>query len=250
MADTADTRTSTAGLGGVLGTAQSTKSGSTCTVSIGGTTTIVEVARDLTVAIGDVLILMRIGAAWWAVARAYAAAPVAPPNDPAPPPQPASTSGRLVVTPVETASWRTSYGWRTDNDDVYQGQYGGYGLHRGCAFYGTKPRSLAGATVTAASVRVRRESGGSFASVSGTLVKITEATRPGGAPTVTGGQAVTLPAVGSSSTLTVPAAYAQALVDGTVGGLGLYVAGGTPYARTSGRGGWGLAWTLSIDWTR
>lgn len=251
MADHADTRTSLAGMGALTGTAQTTKSGSTCTVKVGNTTVTVQVARDLTVAVGDVLVLVRLGGAEWvAIARMFAGAPAAPVNEPAPQPIPSSVTGTLVLSPVETASYRTTFGWRDDNDDVYQGSYGGWGLHTGCAFYGSAPRSLAGATVTAARVVVQRESGGAFAAVAGNLVKITEATRPGGAPTVSGGTAVTLPAVGADSTLTVPAAYAQALVDGTAGGLGLYQAGGTPYARTSGLGSWSPAWTLTIDWRR
>lgn len=247
--DIADTRTSTAGLGALTGTATSVKSGSTCAVDVGGTTVTVQVARDLTVAVGDVLLLLRQGSQWWAIARLFTTAPAAVVNDPAPIPRPASTSGALVVAPVETRSWRSS-GWRTDTDDVYQGEYGGWGLHTGCAFYGAKPRSLSGATVTGATVLVQRVRGGAYAAVTGTLVQVAQATRPAGAPTVSSSQAVTLPPVGATSTLTVPTAWAQALVDGTIGGIGLYDADGSPYARTAGRGTWSPAWTLTIGWTR
>lgn len=248
--DPADIRTSLAGLGALTATATSTVSGSTCTATVGDTTVTVQVARDLTVAADDVLLVLRQGSQWWAVGRLFASAPTPPEVDPAPPPKPVTVTGTLVCAPVETRSYRTGYGWRTDNDSVYQGQYGGWGLHTGCAFYGTKPRSLTGATVTGATVGVKRRSGGVYAAVAGTLVKITQATRPAGAPTVSGGQAVTLPAIGATSTLTVPTAYAQALVDGDVGGLGLYDADGSPYARTSGRGSWSAAWTLRIGWSR
>lgn len=233
------------------------KSGSTCTVTVGSATVTMQVARDLTIAVGDIVLFARQGSAWWVLQRLYAAAPTPPappppPPDPTPepPPKPTVTTGRLVCAPVETRSYRTTYGWRTDNDSVYQGQYGGWGNHTGCAFYGSKPRSLAGSTVTSASVTVLRQSGGSFAAVTGTLVKITQATRPAGAPTVSGGTGVTLPAVGKSATLTVPTAYAQAIVDGTVGSLGLYDGDGSPYARTAGKSGWGSAWVLTINWRR
>lgn len=247
--DIAAVRTSLSGLGALTGTATAAKSGSTVTCTVGDTTVTVQVARDLTVASGDVLLLLRQGSAWWAIARLFATGPAAPESDVAPDPKPATVHGTLVVTPVETRSYRPS-GWRTDNASVYQGSYGGWGNHTGCAFYGDKPESLSGATVTAASIKVSRVSGGAFAGVTGNLVKITQSKKPTGAPTVTGGSSIALPKVGSSAKLAIPTAYAQALVDGTVGGLGLYESGGSPYARTAGLDDWSAAWTLTIDWSR
>jgi len=239
-----------AGLRVGTGTVSSGKSGSTCGVVVGSATVTMQVARDLTIAVGDIVLFARQGSAWWVLQRLYAAAPTPPtppptPPDPTPepPPKPTVTTGTLTCSPVETRSWRTTYGWRSDNTSVYQGEYGGWGNHRGCAFYGSKPRSLAGATVTSAKISLARQSGGSFAAVSGNLVLIAEATRPSGTPTVSAGTGITLPKVGASSTITVPAAYAQTLVDGSQGGLGLYQSGGSPYARTAG-------WTLSITWRR
>jgi hypothetical protein len=251
MADLADTRVSLAGIRALVGTAATAKSGSTCTATIGDTTVTVQCARDLTVDAGDVLLILRQGSAWWAIQRLYTAAPASTVEDntAAPPPKPGTVTGSTTIAPVETRSYRSS-GWRTDSDNVYQGQYGGWGNHTGCAFYGTKPGTLSGATVTSAKLKVKRVQGGSYAAVTGTLVKITQKTRPAGAPTVTGGSAVTLPAVGKTSTLTVPTAYAQALVDGTVGGLGLYDSSGSPYAVTAGRGAYSAAWTLTIGWSR
>jgi hypothetical protein len=247
--DIAATRTSLAGLGALTGTAATAKSGSTVTCTVGDTTVTVQVARDLSVAAGDVLLLLRQGSQWWAIARLFPAAPAATGSDSAPAPKPSTVHGTLVITPVETRSYRPS-GWRSDNASVYQGEYGGYGNHTGCAFYGSKPSSIAGATVTAASIKVERVTGGAFAGVTGNLVKITESTRPTGAPIVTGGSSISLPKVGSSATLAIPTAYAQALVDGTVGGLGLYESGGSPYARTAGLDDWSAAWTLTMDWSR
>lgn len=249
MADPADIRV-LSGLGALTATATSTVSGSTCTAVVGETEVTVQVARDLTVAADDVLLVLRQGTQWWAIARLFAAAPTPPPPDPGPPPKPDIVTGTLVCAPVETRSYRATFGWRTDSDDVYQGEYGGWGLHTGCAFYGSKPRSLTGATVTSATVRVKRRTGGGYFAVAGTLVQITEDTRPSGAPTVTGGSAVTIPAVGAVSTITVPTAYAQDLVDGVTGGLGFYDADGSPYARTAGRSYWSAAWMLTIGWSR
>lgn len=61
----------------------------------------------------------------WSAGGSYAA-PVAP----------ATTTRTDTFYPIASASWRDVYGgWRTDNDDVYQGAYGGAGTHRGYYFY-------------------------------------------------------------------------------------------------------------------
>ncbi|MDW3849650.1 hypothetical protein NMK34_23840 [Micromonospora sp. BRA006-A] len=236
--------------GGRLVTATSAKSGSTVTAVVNGVSTTVQVARDLTVAAGDVLLVERVGAQWFAYARVFASAPTAPPNDDPPPPKPTITTGTLIVAPVETRSWRPSYGWRSDNTDVYQGEYGGWGNHTGAVFYGRKPRSLAGATVTKATIKVKRLSAGTYAAQSTTLRLVTQATRPGGAPTLGSTTAGPSIAVGSQTTFTIPDAWAQAMVDGTAGGLAVYDSSGSPYVRFAGRGSWSPAFTLAISWRR
>lgn len=235
----------------ILAVAQSTKTGSTTTALVNGTVVTVEVARDLTVAAGDVIVLAKFGAQWCAVARKYTAAPASPINQPGPVPNPPSVSGKLTVGPVETRSYRNS-AWRTDNTTVYQGQYGGGGNHTGCVFYGAAPRSLAGATVLDASIVVRRESGGIFAAQSTTMRLMTNATRPAGAPTLGASTAGPSLAVGAANTggFGVPISWVQAMVDGTAGGLAFFVAGASPYVRFSGLGDWGPAFTLTIAWQR
>jgi hypothetical protein len=232
-------------------TAVTAKVGSTCTADIGGVETSVQVARDLSVAAGDALLVCRAGATWVAIARLQTAAPasiVAPtvPPKPAPP----TTRGRLVITPVETRS-RQGSKWRTDTDDVYQGQYGGNGNHVGCAFYGRKAATIANATVLSASVRVRRpDRGGSNAATPTTMRLITERFRPSGAPTLTSSTSGPSLRRGATGTFSVPDAWAQAMMDGTAGGLAVYDASGSPYVILAGRGTWSPAWTLTIDWRR
>lgn len=224
----------------------------TITADVNGTPTVVNKLRDATVAVGDVVVVQKIGAQWFALGRVFAAATTIPgDNGPAPDPKPPTTSGSLVVSPVETRSYRPNWGWRTDNADVYQGEYGGNGNHTGCAFYGTKPRSLAGATVTSAKIRVKRVSGGAYAAQSTTMRLLTNATKPSGAPTLqastTAGPSL---AVGGETTFTIPASWAQAMVDGTAGGLAFFDADGSPYVRFAGRGSWSPAFTLTINYTR
>lgn len=235
----------------ITGTATATKSGSTVTVNIGGTITTVEVARDLTVASGDVLLLVRHGSQRVAVARLYTAAPATPPdadgNSGAPDPRPPLVTGEIVVPPSETRSYLPS-GW--GESDVIQGEYGP-GNHTGCAFYASAPLSLDGATVTGATVAIRRAAGGTFAAQPTTLWLVTEDIRPSGAPTLTDDTPGPSLAVDQTDdAYPIPTAWAQALVDGTAGGVALYDADGAPYVRMAGQGVWSPAFTLTIAWQR
>lgn len=238
--------------GALLVTATADKIGSTVAAVVNGQPATVQVARDLPVGAGDVLVVTRVGAEWFAVARVYAAATV--PGEPigaAPPALPTTTTGQLVVSPVETRSYRPA-GWRTDNTDVYQGQYGGFGLHTGCVFYGTKPRSLAGATVTGAAIRARRLTGGAYAAQATTLRLLANTTRPAGAPTVLADTTAgpSLPVGQTVTAFALPTSWGQMLVDGTAGGVALYDADGSPYVRLAGRASWSPAFTLTLTWQR
>ncbi len=228
------------------------KTGSTCIADIGGQETVIEVARDLSVTAGDALLVTRAGDVWYAVARTNLAAPAAPsvPTEKPPPPK-APQTGSLVISPVETRS-RQGSRWRSDNDNVYQGEYGSNGNHVGCVFYGGKPRTIAGATVGGAFLKIRRlDSGGVNASQATTLRLVAESKRPSGAPTL--GSAINGPALRRGQTNTyygIPASWGQALVDGSAGGIALYESDGSPYVIYAGRGAWGPAWTLTLNWKR
>lgn len=249
MTDFAEVHTSTDGIGAMLGRATATKSGSTITVEINGTVTTVQCNRDLAPAAGDILIVQRIGAQWFAICRVYTAAPAAQFNDTGVAANPATKAGTLTVAPVETRSYRSS-GWRTDNTSVYQGQYGGWGNHTGSVFYGTGPRSLTGATVTSATVQVRRIEGGTFAAQPTTMRLVTESTRPAGAPTLGSTTSGPSLAVNGQTSFTIPTSWAQAMVDGTAGGLAFFEADADPYVRFAGKGDWAPAFTLTINWQR
>lgn len=230
-------------------TATAVKSGSTVTAEVNGTITTVQVVRGLIVTPGDVLLVEKIRAEWYATALLFDAPPLPVENERPPEPKPAATTGSLVVSPVETRSYRNS-SWRTDTDDVYQGEYGGNGNHTGSVFYGSKPNSLDGATVTGATIKVKRVSGGTYAAQSTTMRLMTQKTRPGGVPTLTSTAAGPSLAVGASTTFTIPASWAQSIVDGTAGGIAFFDADGSPYVRFAGRGSWSAAFTLTINWTR
>jgi hypothetical protein len=226
------------------------------------------VVSGLTVAAGDPILILRRGSTYWVIAS-LAAAPIVPPTPPdpeddnppdtgdsAPPPKPVVTTGSLVCHPVATSTYRDG-GWRTDigsstSADTYQGRYAGSGFGRnsGFAFYGSKPRTLSGATVTKATLRLRRLSSGDYAGRAPTLRLVTESTRPSGSPTLH--ESLTGPSlkVGDETTYTLPDSWGQALVDGTRGGIGMVISSDTPYIRLAGRASWSAAWTLTLYWRR
>jgi hypothetical protein len=237
----------------IKATAAGASTSGTVLANVLGTITSIRVVAGLIVTTNDILLVEQIGQEWWAVALAYDATPPAPPAPPpAAPPSRPPTIGKSVFSPVETRSYRSSVfvGWRTDTTSVYQGQYGGNGLHTGCAFYGTGPRSLKGATVTSASVQVRRLSGGTYAAQTTTLWLLVQATRPAGAPSRGSSTSGPRLAVGSTGTFTIPTSWAQGMVDGTAGGLAIFVSGSSPYVRLAGKGDWSPAFSMTINWRR
>ncbi|GHA01566.1 hypothetical protein ACFOOM_12070 [Streptomyces echinoruber] len=272
MADWADTRVSLAGQGAVYGVAVTASASGACLASVGGIQVAVRVVPGLTVAAKDKLLILRRGSTYWAIA-VLTAAPAMPPSppavddsppvvsDPAPAPKPTTTTGTLVCSPVATSTWRDGH-WRTDlgsstSADTFQGRYSGssYGRNSGFAFYGSKPRSIAGATVTKATVRLRRLVSGDYGRRSPTLRLVSESTRPSGFPTLN--ESATGPALGVinqaspwETTFTLPTSWGQAMVDGTRGGLAITVASDDPYIRLAGRDSWSAAWTLTLYWRR
>lgn len=252
MTDAAANRVSLAGVPSGYGIAQGAKASGLLTVAVNGESIVMQAARDITFAAGDPVAFIRVGSNWAAIARLGVAVvpdPVEPPPKP-PPSKPPVVTGSKTFTPVETRS-RQGSKWRTDTDDVYQGQYGGNGNHTGCAFYGNGPRSLAGATVLSASIRVRRRSaGGTTAAQSTTLRLVAQRTRPSGAPTLSSTTSGPSLRWGQADTFTVPASWAQAMVDGTAGGLAIFESDGSPYLIFDGRGRYGSSFALTINWRR
>lgn len=233
-----------------VGTATAAKSGSTVTVEVDGETITVECARDLTVAAGDPVLIGRVVSKPFVICRLFpsAVATIPPVANPSPPAKPTTVYGTLVIQPVSTGSYRT-LGWRSDSQ-VRQGEYGGSGNHTGAVFYGAKPSSLAGATATFAYIELRRARSGPAGDTPTTLHLVTETTRPAGAPTLTLSTDGPSLRPGEHEQFAFPLTWAQALVDGTAGGLALYDADGSPYVEYDGAAVWSPAFSLTIEWQR
>jgi hypothetical protein len=268
MADLGLTRVSLAGTGALLGRAITAAADGACLAVVSGISVTARVVASVAVAAGDTVLIQRVGATYWVVAVATAAPTVPPPppdpdaapppdtGDSAPAPKPVTTTGSLVCHPVATSTWRDG-GWRTDlgsstSADTYQGRYSGSGFGRnsGFAFYGSKPGTLSGATVTKVTLRLRRLSSGDYGGRAPTLRLVTESTRPSGSPTLH--ESLTGPSlkVGDEITFVLPDSWGQALVDGTRGGIGCVISADSPYIRLAGRGSWSAAWTLTLYWRR
>lgn len=234
----------------VLATATTAKVGSTVTATVNGIDTQVQVARDLPVAAGDVLGVMKVRSQWFAIGRFFTVAPAPADVQAPPPPKPTVVTGKLVVTPVFTGSYRDGK-WRTDTSDLVQGSYGGSGNSTGSAFYGSKPRSLSGATVTDCWINVRRGSGGAYSAQASTLRLTSQSTKPAGAPTL--GSTNAGPSIPTNTTLSrfdIPTSWGQAIVDGTSGGISVFDSSGSPYVRFTGRSDYSAAFTLTLVWRR
>ncbi|MFJ2719362.1 hypothetical protein [Streptomyces sp. NPDC087437] len=273
MPDWADTKISLAGQGTLVGLAVTASASGACLADVAGIRVTVRVPPTLTIGAQQNVLIARRGSVYWAIAVLTAAPAVPPPppvdeppptvdrGDPAPAPKPTVTTGTLVCPPLATSTWRDGK-WRTDigsstSADTYQGRYSGsgYGRNSGYAFYGSKPRSISGATVTKATVKLRRLTSGDYARRSPTLRLVTQSTRPSGAPTLN--ETTSGPALGvrgqvspSEITFELPTSWGQALADGTRGGLAITVASDDPYIRLAGRDSWSAAWTLTLYWRR
>lgn len=231
-------------------TATTISSGAACTARINGVELTVQLARDLTVAVGDVLLVHKVVDRYVGCCRLFTAAPTPDDTFEQPDPNTALVQGQTLIMPVATGTWRDA-SWLTSTADTLQGEYGGYGNATGVAFYGAKPATLDGATVLQATVHVGRGAGGLAAAAATTLWLVTETDQPAGAPTLTSSTAGPVLLQGETDEVfPVPTAWAQAMVDGTAGGLALFDADGDPYARYDGRGTDPAAWMLVVDWER
>lgn len=168
------------------------------------------------------------------------APPVAPPS--------AKTARSKVVLASSTGSWRADTGWR--GDEVRQGNYG-YGLYHGAAYYSRQLVGL-GASLShprSAVLRYTRETGGVFAAQAPTVWTLAGFSRPAGAPTRLTSAGATAVAVGRTATWELPPGMLDELLDGTAGGLGIYIPGSSPYIVLSSRATDSASMSLVVNYS-
>lgn len=238
----------------LIGVCTAVKTSGVVPVKIGAQIVSANCPRDLTVAVGDTVAILMAGSAYWIVQRYFTASTgvTDPTTIDEPPAAPVGRMGTNTFIPTRTASWRDMFGgWRNDNDSIYQGEYAGNGNHIGCAFYGSQVHTLTGATVISAFIKAKRLTGGVFAAQTTTLGHITESSKPSGTPTFGGSFTGPSLAVGTTkTTIMIDTGLAQSLVDGTYGGLGIHIAGSTPYVRLAGLSDYSGAFALTINWSK
>lgn len=165
---------------------------------------------------------------------------------PTAPPTPA-TSGYNPFAAQDAVSFRGGK-WRTDTRNVVQWDWGGYGNNDGSWFYGSQPTDyLSGATVTRLQIKIKRTSGGDYASQAPNFYLHTSRTRPGGNVTTTmgpynGGSI----GIGETKMFDLPASWGQTIVD-SGGGITIK---GSPYIVNEGLDRNSESGLIIIDWTR
>lgn len=202
-----------------------------------------------TYATGDTVLVARDARAAGYVVGRLGTAPVDPPVDPdAPPVEPGVIARTLTVVPASAGTWRPD-AWRP-GDQLHQGDYGGFGLNTGAAFYGDALTGLHADTGLPHSitVRYRRRPGGIPAAQVPAFWTLAEAARPTGAPTRLDTDDGTAVAVGALASWELPGAWATDLLDGAAGGLGIYLADDTPYMVLAGPSTYSAAFALTVNY--
>lgn len=148
-------------------------------------------------------------------------------------------------TANESGSWRDAFGgWRTDNNYAYQGQWSGYGRHKGLWFFNDSNirSTLSGRTILSARLRLtRRSSGGTSGAQTPTIRRHNYSTlsnaQNAGEPGFLSGT-VTSQSWGWGDTkwVTIPVSWANSLRDGNARGFGIHINADNPYMIFNGSG--------------
>lgn len=211
------------------GTVQTIPGGATITVDVGGVSVACTFASTYTPTVGDVVRLLWESDPPFVIAKEGTTAAPAAVKAPAAPP-PSSLSGVHTIPAVESRSYRSG-AWRTDTDDVVQGDAPGYtgNPNNGAWFYGSGPSRLAGQVLTKAEIWLPGLSS-STSTPTVHLYRHTSNTRPGGDVARVAGPFDVTKGGRVSGWYPFDLVAAQAVVD-SGGGVGIT---GSPYARHKG----------------
>ena len=218
------------------------------TVTVGGGDVRVPMMAG-TYTVGQFALIVKYPTGWWAlgpatvsgipVEEADPVTEIAPPavvNPPRPAPtkpKPAPVLSKyrwVTLAPTTTGTYRG--GWRSDTNDLFQGDWTGRGANTGFAGFGSKIKALRADTTRTRTVRVKckRLSGGSYSGQTPTFWTTSQGSRPGGNVTrldSTSGPSLT---IGETDTFDLPADMRDDLLTGTAKGLAIY-SGSSPYIK-------------------
>ncbi len=186
----------------------------------------------------------------------------AAPAAPDPVDNPSGLVSPFVVSAESSGAYRSADAW-ANRSDLYQGAFNtSLGYYTGCSFYGTKPQSAKGVTVTRCRIQMRRQQSSHGTTAPAYLYVFPHAhtSRPSGAPVlrtdaingVRGPIRVGPLSRGEASTLPgfdLPKQWGQALVDGLVKGFAIRrdVTGLENYVILDGRASYADSGRLSIE---
>lgn len=149
----------------------------------------------------------------------------------------------IFVNPTATRSYRDSFGggWRSDTDDVYQGEYASNDNHRGLWFYGTQISTLLNTggvarvpTKMAMFLRRRKTAHGAIGKVNINVAAHGHTSQPAGAPSLTATNVLTQLARGDSQSVTLPGVWYGSFTNGVYRGAAISHPG-SEYAILDGR---------------
>lgn len=144
------------------------------------------------------------------------------------PPYSGSTPTQTTTqfTPTGGDSWRTVYNsWRRDGS-VIQGQWGGYGLHRGYYFFGTNVSSaVTGKTIISMRVFIKRKSSGGISGDVPIYIRhhsLTALPADNNQPSVSSEYAMVKLGWGEYAWVTLPSSFYSYFQNGTAKGICVY----------------------------
>lgn len=232
----------------IVGTITQAPAGGEVSVLLPGKTAadVVPCLRSMTGAqVGDSVLVLMAGSQAWAVGVLGAVPPPRPPDplatvDDAPPTSVEmrrTVTGRAALTPSWTGTWRAG-GWRSDTQDLFQGDWSGRGLNAGAAFIDGLD---ALGVLTEVTIHLERVSGaGASASQAPTMVLLGSG-KSAGWPTVLASAAGPALAWGTSTDWEVPTSWLSLMQSGAATGVGIQTSTAQPYIKISGSRLWATA---------
>ncbi|MGR9527690.1 phage tail spike protein (plasmid) [Priestia megaterium] len=157
----------------------------------------------------------------------------------APPETPPAPDKTFTWKATNSASWRDTSGWRSDNKNVYQGEWSGGGNHRGLWFFNSADirAKLAGLTIKRVRLYMTRLSkGGSSSAQKPTIWMHSYDSPPSGTPLLAASftPSTSFAWGDPGKWVTLPNNFATDLQSGARNGIGLFNSNRSPYMLFSG----------------